>query len=153
MAILIYFMLLISLSFTAPTTASSCTSPALRLPWYESRIASLSLSLYIYLCAKHAFFRAVLIPYRHMLSPDEKKNYINAELCLMNLPAKLDLPGVRTRFDDFQAAHQNQAYMTHSVVYFQHSLFFSLSPPSSTLENFLHLYPSFSFFSLIFVWF
>ncbi|SPO06431.1 uncharacterized protein DNG_09121 [Cephalotrichum gorgonifer] len=51
----------------------------------------------------------------HTLSDSEKLAYIDAELCLMNKPATLDLPGARTRFDEFQAVHQLQAYSTHFV--------------------------------------
>lgn len=40
------------------------------------------------------------------LTHDEKMAFVNAELCLMSLPAKSGLPGAATRFDDFQAAHQ-----------------------------------------------
>ncbi|KAK1827430.1 hypothetical protein QBC39DRAFT_314872 [Podospora conica] len=51
----------------------------------------------------------------HTLSNAEKLDYLNAELCLMAAPAKLGLPGARTRFDEFQAIHQLQAYATHHV--------------------------------------
>jgi len=51
----------------------------------------------------------------HKLSNTEKRAYLDAELCLMKKPAKLGLPGTRTRFDDFQAIHQVQAYATHHV--------------------------------------
>ncbi|KAL2160796.1 hypothetical protein VTH06DRAFT_993 [Thermothelomyces fergusii] len=51
----------------------------------------------------------------HTLSNDEKLEYIQAELCLMELPAKLGLPAARTRFDELQAIHQLQAYATHFV--------------------------------------
>ncbi len=34
----------------------------------------------------------------------------------MKLPAKLGLPGAKTRFDELQAIHQLQAYATHFVV-------------------------------------
>jgi tyrosinase len=33
----------------------------------------------------------------------------------MQKPAKLDLPGAKSRFDEFQATHQLQAYATHFV--------------------------------------
>jgi tyrosinase len=46
----------------------------------------------------------------------EKLDYINAELCLMKKPAKLNLKGAKTRFDDFVAIHQLQAYRYHYVV-------------------------------------
>jgi tyrosinase len=52
----------------------------------------------------------------HTLSNDEKLEYINAELCLMQKPARLGLPGAKTRFDELQAIHQLQAYSTHFVV-------------------------------------
>lgn len=51
----------------------------------------------------------------HTLSNDEKLEYINAELCLMETPARLDLPAAKTRFDELQAIHQLQAYATHFV--------------------------------------
>ncbi|PGH31737.1 hypothetical protein GX50_05460 [[Emmonsia] crescens] len=51
----------------------------------------------------------------HTLSNDEKLAYINAELCLMKLPAKTDLKGAVSRFDDFQALHVHAAYMSHFV--------------------------------------
>jgi tyrosinase len=63
--------------------------------------------------------------HRHTLSNTEKLDYIDAELCLMKAPAKLGLPGARTRFDEFQAIHQLQAYATHHVV--------CLNPIPSTL--------------------
>lgn len=53
---------------------------------------------------------------RHTLGNDEKLEYINAELCLMETPARLDLPAAKTRFDELQAIHQLQAYATHFVV-------------------------------------
>jgi tyrosinase len=40
------------------------------------------------------------------LTYEEKMAFVNAELCLMSLPAKTGLLGAATRFDDFQAAHQ-----------------------------------------------
>ncbi|AEO62011.1 hypothetical protein MYCTH_2029356, partial [Thermothelomyces thermophilus ATCC 42464] len=52
----------------------------------------------------------------HTLSNDEKQVYIQAELCLMELPAKLSFPAARTRFDELQVIHQLQAYATHFVV-------------------------------------
>ncbi|TLD33725.1 hypothetical protein PspLS_01635 [Pyricularia sp. CBS 133598] len=52
----------------------------------------------------------------HTLSNADKKAYIDAELCLMDKPASLGLPGTRTKFDELQAIHQLQAYSTHHVV-------------------------------------
>ncbi|KAH7112119.1 hypothetical protein B0J11DRAFT_598072 [Dendryphion nanum] len=51
----------------------------------------------------------------HKFSNTEKVAYINAELCLMQKPATIGLPGAKTRFDEFQAIHQLQAYATHFV--------------------------------------
>ncbi|KAL8366403.1 hypothetical protein RB595_004940 [Gaeumannomyces hyphopodioides] len=51
----------------------------------------------------------------HTLSNETKLEYINAELCLMEKPARLGLPGARTRFDELQAIHQLQAWATHFV--------------------------------------
>ncbi|KAH7389990.1 hypothetical protein BKA66DRAFT_558580 [Pyrenochaeta sp. MPI-SDFR-AT-0127] len=51
----------------------------------------------------------------HTFSNTEKLAYINAELCLMQKPASLGLPAAKTRFDEFQAIHQLQAYATHFV--------------------------------------
>ncbi|KLU89830.1 hypothetical protein MAPG_08799 [Magnaporthiopsis poae ATCC 64411] len=51
----------------------------------------------------------------HKLSNETKLEYINAELCLMKKPARLGLPGARTRFDELQAIHQLQSWATHFV--------------------------------------
>lgn len=43
-----------------------------------------------------------------MLNKREKKDYIDAVLCLQKLPSKSDpavVPGARTRWDDFNAVH------------------------------------------------
>lgn len=52
---------------------------------------------------------------RHKLSKKEKLAYLDAEKCLMKLPATLGLPGTRTKFDELQAAHVMQAEWTHEV--------------------------------------
>jgi tyrosinase len=43
----------------------------------------------------------------HVLSPKEKKAYINAVLCLQSLPSKSGsfAPGAKSRFDDFVSMH------------------------------------------------
>jgi tyrosinase len=51
----------------------------------------------------------------HTLSAVEKKAYIDAELCLMKLPATLGLTGAKNRFEELQSAHQVQAAITHGV--------------------------------------
>lgn len=40
------------------------------------------------------------------LTHEEKMAFIDAELCVMSLPGTSGLPGAVSRFDDFQAAHQ-----------------------------------------------
>jgi len=60
--------------------------------------------------------RIWLISHRHTFSREEKLAYLDAEKCLMKLPATLGLPGTRTRFDELQAAHAMQAEVTHGVV-------------------------------------
>jgi hypothetical protein len=53
------------------------------------------------------------------LSKQERKNYINAVLCLQKLPSKLDpvkFPGARTRYDDFVGVHINQTLSIHITV-------------------------------------
>ncbi|KAH8651636.1 hypothetical protein BGZ60DRAFT_473728 [Tricladium varicosporioides] len=50
------------------------------------------------------------------LAPSERKAYTDAVLCLMNkteLTPRSLIPGVRNRFDDFVAAHQNQTPFIH----------------------------------------
>ncbi|KAH9219820.1 hypothetical protein DL95DRAFT_457086 [Leptodontidium sp. 2 PMI_412] len=50
------------------------------------------------------------------LTHEEKLAFVNAELCLMALPNKTDLPGATTRFDDFQAAHQQGTNATYGDI-------------------------------------
>jgi len=51
----------------------------------------------------------------HTFTDNEKKAYIDAELCLMNTPAELGLRATRTRFDELQSCHILQAEITHFV--------------------------------------
>jgi tyrosinase len=53
---------------------------------------------------------------RQNLSRKEKREYINAELCLMSLPTKTGLPAAVTRFDDLIKSHQMQAFSVHGDV-------------------------------------
>jgi hypothetical protein len=50
------------------------------------------------------------------LTDIEKKAFVDAELCLMALPNQTSLPGATTRFDDFQAAHQQGTNTTYGDV-------------------------------------
>jgi hypothetical protein len=60
--------------------------------------------------------KLLIVVTRHMLKDKEKKDYIDAELCLMSKPAKQKLPGAVTRFDELQALHQITTLYTHFVV-------------------------------------
>ncbi|KAL2256374.1 hypothetical protein VTK26DRAFT_4913 [Humicola hyalothermophila] len=51
----------------------------------------------------------------HTLSPEEKRAYIEADLCLMKLPATLGLNGTKNRFEELQAIHQVQSSIIHGV--------------------------------------
>lgn len=51
----------------------------------------------------------------HDFSNDEKRAYIDAELCLMSKPASQQLSAARTRFDELQALHQITTLWTHFV--------------------------------------
>jgi tyrosinase len=46
----------------------------------------------------------------------EKKAYIDADLCLMSLPAKMGFSGAQTRWDELQFAHINSTNVVHDVV-------------------------------------
>ncbi|KAK0732119.1 hypothetical protein B0H67DRAFT_631880 [Lasiosphaeris hirsuta] len=52
---------------------------------------------------------------RHTFTDEEKRSYIDAELCLMRKPANLGIRGSRTKFDEFQAAHALQTEIAHFV--------------------------------------
>ncbi|KAL2268832.1 hypothetical protein VTJ83DRAFT_3678 [Remersonia thermophila] len=52
------------------------------------------------------------------LSAGERKAYINAMLCMMSKPSKLDqtrYPGSKTRYDDFVVVHMNQTMTIHGT--------------------------------------
>jgi tyrosinase len=57
-----------------------------------------------------------VVPNRHKMTENEKRTYIDAELCLMSKPAKIPLRGAKTMFDEFQALHVMQAELAHFVV-------------------------------------
>ncbi|KAK2736871.1 hypothetical protein FQN55_001366 [Onygenales sp. PD_40] len=54
----------------------------------------------------------------HTFTNKEKRAYIKAEKCLMELPSDSELPFIHTRFDELQSAHALQAYSTHYVAAF-----------------------------------
>ncbi|KAI1169727.1 Di-copper centre-containing protein [Nemania sp. FL0916] len=49
------------------------------------------------------------------LTATEKQNYIDADLCLMSLPAKAEIPGATSRWDELQYAHAAQVRYIHGV--------------------------------------
>lgn len=56
---------------------------------------------------------------RGALSKPERRNYIDAMLCLLSKPAKLtadDAPGIRNRFDDFVSVHIRNTPTIHGTV-------------------------------------
>jgi hypothetical protein len=53
---------------------------------------------------------------RQMLTAAERSAFIEAELCLMEAPSKLGIPGAKTRWDDLQYNHIVQTNMVHDVV-------------------------------------
>jgi tyrosinase len=53
-----------------------------------------------------------------MLTSSEKSAYLNAELCLMAAPSKLNITGARTRWDDLHWNHIVQAHVMHDVGHF-----------------------------------
>lgn len=55
-------------------------------------------------------------PLRHKLTDDEKKAYIDAELCIMNSPPKSDTPLAQNRWDELVYIHLIQSNFVHDVV-------------------------------------
>lgn len=56
---------------------------------------------------------------RSSLSKKERKAYTDAVLCLMELPALSDpaeIPGARSRYDDFVGVHIQQTTKIHGTV-------------------------------------
>jgi tyrosinase len=55
---------------------------------------------------------------RYKFTNEEKKAYINGELCLMRIPGVTGLPGTKSRWDDMAAVHQTQTDHIHLTAYF-----------------------------------
>lgn len=53
---------------------------------------------------------------RHNLTDAEKKEYLDAELCLMNSPAKSGIEVAQNRWDELTYAHLVQSNFMHRVV-------------------------------------
>jgi len=57
--------------------------------------------------------------HRSDLTVAQREEYIKAVLCLQNKPAKApkdQIPGAKSRYDDFVATHMTQAMMLHDPV-------------------------------------
>jgi tyrosinase len=55
------------------------------------------------------------LPRRHTFTPTQKFSYLSAELCLMHTPARQNLTGALTLFDELAASHQSQSPYMHFV--------------------------------------
>lgn len=53
---------------------------------------------------------------RNNLSDVEKAAYIDAELCLMSSPPKLNIEGAKNRWDELMYSHVVQSNVIHDVV-------------------------------------
>jgi tyrosinase len=53
-----------------------------------------------------------------LLTSTEQKAFIDAELCLMKAPSKLNKGGAKTRWDDLQYNHVIQTHIVHDVGHF-----------------------------------
>lgn len=53
---------------------------------------------------------------RRALNESQQRSYIDAVLCLQDIPAKSGFEPAKNRFDDFQAIHSNQTPAIHWVV-------------------------------------
>lgn len=79
---------------------------SVRREWYVSPLIS-------------RYWDFALTIHRGDLSKKERREYINAVLCLQRKEAitpRAEVPGVRTRYDDFVASHINQTFFTHATV-------------------------------------
>ena len=53
------------------------------------------------------------------ITPEERRAWIDAVLCLQKAPSKLDrtlYPGAVSRYDDFVVVHMNQTMSIHGTV-------------------------------------
>lgn len=59
--------------------------------------------------------------FRNLMTKSERKAYIAAVQCIVTLPSHsdpYDVPGARTRYDDFVAQHINQTFTSHGTANF-----------------------------------
>lgn len=58
----------------------------------------------------------MLTSFRNDLTSSEQSDYLDAELCLTQYPATMDLGGSKTYWDEIQYNHITQADWVHFVV-------------------------------------
>lgn len=68
------------------------------------------------------------------LTDVEKQAFIDAESCMISLPNKTSLPGSTTRFDDFQAAHQQGTNTTYGDIIHYTASFIPTLPHPQTMR-------------------
>jgi len=86
--------------------ADACKSPRVRHAWcVPGALPVLSRRRQFAYCSAHTA--------RHTLRDEERKAYIDTELCLMSKPATLGLRASRTKFDEFQSAHVLKMEIAH----------------------------------------
>ena len=111
----------------------TCTQVLERKAWYGKHFP-ITVSLFLLTIVQQQFGIDELTQNlnRHLLSNDEKTSYLNAELCLMKVPASHGLSTAKTLFDELQEAHQLLVNSIHFVVrcalcYFTPGLFHARS--------------------------
>lgn len=62
---------------------------------------------------------------RHVLTNDEKSDYLQAVKCLMESPAKSGITGAISRWDELQSCHVEQSNFIHGVGYVAHNSTFN----------------------------
>ena len=91
----------------ATVATSGCSQTLVRKEWYDCSCTSalLHITFYSHVC-------------RRALSKKEQLAYLDAVKCLQSKPAKTATlyPGVKNRYDDFQAVHIAMTERIHFVV-------------------------------------
>ncbi|KAH7305522.1 hypothetical protein B0I35DRAFT_443939 [Stachybotrys elegans] len=91
-----------------------------RLSWIPFVFASLSVAVETTQHSTREAACTVKVQHKpwQMLTSAERTAYINAELCLMEAPTRLNVAGSKTLWDDLQWAHILQANVMHDVGHF-----------------------------------
>lgn len=101
--------------FTKEVSRELCATQVQRKEWY--RDAEISFCSY---CLRHCLLTRCTHVHRRTLTDSEKLAYISGELCLMNSPSQLQVPGLQSRWDDLQWVHLTQSSYIHDVVRTRH---------------------------------